>query len=126
MHYSFDAVDDLLAVPFFSFTLGDKLGKVQNLAMQEQKDVFDLEGALAEPRILALVKLFCNSCLQIAVFLPILILCCSCLCICSLESIFRHLVKAQEVLIQLVCFTDSSRLAFIFPKSEFVGGRRRG
>ena len=94
--------------------------------MQEQEDVFDLEGALAEPGILALVELFSYPCLQITVFILLgLIFCFSSLlcCICGLERAVRHLIKAQEVLIELVlfcCFTDGCRLDFILSESEFV------
>ena len=54
MHYGFDAINDLLAILFFSFTLRDKLDEVQNLAVEEEEYVFDLERALAQPGILLL------------------------------------------------------------------------
>ena len=52
-------------MPLFSFTLGDKLDEVKNFAVHEQEYVFDLECALAEPRVLALVKPLSDSRLQL-------------------------------------------------------------
>ena len=74
MHYSFDAINDLLAMLFFSFTLRDKLDEIQNLAVEEEEYVFDLERALAQPRIPLLhVVLLRNARLQLTTLIIIVL-----------------------------------------------------
>ena len=113
-----DTIDNLLAMSLFSFALRDKLDEVKNLTMHEQENVLDLQCALAQPRVLVLVKSLSNFCLQlttlIVVFWHRVLLRCCCP-ICSHESIFWDLVEAQEIVIQLVSHLVS--LFLLFSKS---------
>ena len=55
----------------FSFALRDKLDEVKNLTMHEQENVLDLQCALAQPRVLVLVKSLSNFCLQLTTLIVV-------------------------------------------------------
>ena len=57
MHNSLYPVDYFLALLLLRLFLGDKLDKVQYLAVQEQENVLYLQSALAKPRVAALIEL---------------------------------------------------------------------
>ena len=101
-------------MPLLRLTLGDKLDKVQHLAMQEQEYVFNLQGALAEPWVHAHVKLLCNSRLKLTALIIILLrnrlLGCflllgrSCVHTVDCKGVFGDEVEAEEVFIELLVF----------------------
>ena len=117
MNYCLDSVYDLLTMPFFSFTLGDKLDEIKNLAVQEEEYVFNLECALAEPGISVHVKLLGDARLKLTTLVVVGSLLSR---VFSSESIFWHLVEAEEVIIELIIFLDFGRLGLLLSKSEFL------
>ena len=109
----FDAVNNFLSSFLFLLTLRNKLDEIKNLAVEEQENVLDFKSAFADPGILALVEFLGDPCLKLTAVLVSSLFLLRGLSRAN-ESVLRHRVKAEEVLIKLVSH-GRLRLGFLLP-----------